>query len=98
MVNVNDWACNVRKRNRVWGQEYVSKKSKVVAAKEMKPSCSCKMKCSERLLENGRQQIFDAYWSKEKSVEVNRQFILTCVEIYATVRSRKRLENSNKSK
>lgn len=98
VVHANDWACNVRKRKLAGGNEYLSKKGKVVPAKVMKPPCSCRMKCSEKLPEYERQKIFDSYWSEEKTTDIKRQFIFACVVRHSTARSRKREQNSNKSK
>lgn len=76
----------------------MSKKGKVVPDKLMKPACNCRLKCYEKLSENERQKHFHSYWSEEKSVDVKRQFISSCIESQATMRSRKRDQDSNKSK
>lgn len=96
--NTSEWACNVQKRKFSGGEEYISKKGKVVSARIMKPPCSCRMKCFEKLLESNRQDIFKSYWSQDKGLDTKRQFIFSCVEMYPTSRSRKRDNGSNKSK
>nr|CAH7763754.1 unnamed protein product [Callosobruchus chinensis] len=98
VVHASDWSCNVRKRKIAGGKEYLSKKGKVIPAKVMKAPCNCRMKCSEKLKENERQNIFDSYWSEENSTDVKRQFIFSCVEKHSAVRSRKRDPHSTKSK
>lgn len=47
--NPDAWICNVRKQKLAAGEEYTSKKGTFVPAKVMKPPCSCRLKCSERL-------------------------------------------------
>uniref|UniRef100_A0A6P7GVH8 Uncharacterized protein LOC114347223 isoform X2 n=1 Tax=Diabrotica virgifera virgifera TaxID=50390 RepID=A0A6P7GVH8_DIAVI len=98
VVHTSEWACNIQKRKYSAGEEYVSKKGKVVPARIMKPPCSCRLKCFEKLLQNNRQEIFNAYWSQDKGTDIKRQFIFSCLEKHSTVRSRKRDPASNKSK
>lgn len=98
VVHTSEWACNIQKRKYSAGEEYISKKGKVVPARIIKPPCSCRLKCSEKLLQSDRQEIFNAYWSQEKGNDTKRQFIVSCVEKHSTVRSRKRDLASNKSK
>ena len=59
------WKRNVRKRNRDAGLEYVSQKGKNISARQVKAvNCSkCRYKCSEKLTDESREQIFNAYWA-----------------------------------
>ena len=98
VVHTSEWACNIQKRKYSAGEEYISKKGKVVPARIIKPPCSCRLKCSEKLLQSDRQEIFNAYWSQEKGNDIKRQLTVSCVEKHSTVRSRKRDLASNKSK
>lgn len=96
--HASEWLCNVRKRNLAGGKEYIGKNGTFVSSRVMKPSYCCRMKCFEKFSQSDRSKIFDSYWSEEKSNDVKKQFILTCVEKVGTVRSRKRNLNSNKEK
>jgi hypothetical protein len=94
----NEWLSNVRKQKSLSGQEYVNKLNKIVPAKVMKPPCSCPKKCHERISERERQDIFNGYWSAEKSNDIKRQYIRSCIDKHEIARSRKRDENSGKSR
>lgn len=72
VVHTSEWACNIQKRKYSAGEEYISKKGKVVPARIIKPPCSCRLKCSEKLLQSDRQEIFNAYWSQEKGNDTKR--------------------------
>ena len=67
----NSWQCNIRKKSRREGKAYVSKKGKLVPAREMKTSCSkekCKFSCGT-VTDEQRQLIFHEFWhtgSKER--------------------------------
>lgn len=98
VVNASEWACNVRKRKYAGGKEYVSKKGKIVHARVLKPPCTCRMKCSDKLFEHDRQEIFNSYWSENKTMDTKRQFIASCVEKNSIDRSRKRAPNSNRNR
>lgn len=64
----------------------------------MKPPCSCPQKCHERMSERERQDIFNGYWSAEKSNDIKRQYIRSCIDKHEIARSRKRDENSGRSR
>ena len=44
------------------GKEYVSKKSKHVMARKIKPARFCRMQCSSKISEKDRLEIFNSYW------------------------------------
>lgn len=94
----DQWLCNVRKQKSVSGKEYVSKKGKVVPAKTIKPPCSCKLKCYDKLSENERQEIFNSYWNEKNTNDIKRQFVSSCVDSQPIARSRKRNADSGKVK
>lgn len=64
----------------------------------MKPPCSCRMKCYERLFNDERLQIFNTYWDKENSSNIKRHFILSCLSSCLTERSRTRTNVPTKAK
>lgn len=75
------WKCNVRKSMKFAGQEYISKKGKVIRQRKLKPPCSssCKKKCSERFDEQFRLSIFNNFWKDGNTDNFKRQFIAGCV-------------------
>lgn len=60
--HVKDWLDTKRKSLRNLGKEYVSRKGIVKASKEMGPPCQCRMKCSDKLNNEQRKNIFDSFW------------------------------------
>ena len=63
--NPDAWLCNVRKQKLASGEEYISKKGKTVAAKVMKPPCSCRLKCYERLSNDEIQKFLKQIGTKK---------------------------------
>ncbi|KAJ2953054.1 hypothetical protein O0L34_g7445 [Tuta absoluta] len=61
------WMQNKRKRLRNTGQAYKSNKNKDVPAKCVKPPCgeNCRFRCSSKIIEAERRQIFEEYWKLE---------------------------------
>lgn len=63
--NESSWKCNVAKKRRNFGKEYISvftKKS--VPSRTLKPDCAeknCKLKCCEKIID--RQNIFNIFWN-----------------------------------
>ena len=55
VIHTSEWACNIQKRKFSAGEEYVSKKGQVVPARIIKPPCSCRLKCFEKLLQSDRK-------------------------------------------
>lgn len=64
--HTKDWICNKRKSSYAAGRAYTSKKGKDVQARIMKPACKCRYKCSEKIAEDERKNIFDAFWDEKK--------------------------------
>lgn len=98
MRNSDAWMCNIRKQKLAAGEEYVSKTGKLVPAKTLKPPCACRLKCFERLTFDERLKIFRTYWHKEKSFNLKRQFILSCLISNPIERPRKRQHDPKKAK
>ncbi|KAJ8887157.1 hypothetical protein PR048_013372 [Dryococelus australis] len=72
----NNWLCNVHKLKLSAREEYISEKSKVVAAKAMKPPCSCYEKCYKRWSkEKGRK--FSNHTGMGKKICINKRFHLS---------------------
>ena len=76
------WKKNIRCHLKNSGQEYVSQRGKVVAAKEMKPPCSskCKHKCSENFSEEQRYDIFKMYWDLS-CLQRQRDFLISTITV-----------------
>jgi hypothetical protein len=66
---MNGCVINV-KRTVVQEEKYVSEKGKNISAKTMKPPCSHRMKCYERISKNERVNIFNSYWNEKKSIDI----------------------------
>nr|CAH7751195.1 unnamed protein product [Callosobruchus chinensis] len=63
------------------GKAHKSKTGKQIEAKVMKEGCAqCKKKCTERINQHTRENIFENYWSGSKSWDIKRQFILAHVK------------------
>ena len=75
------WKKNIRKQQRICGQEYTSPHSgKKVPKRMLKPPCSnCKFKCASVFTEEDRQRIFDSFWSLG-AYERQKDFICSSVE------------------
>ena len=60
----SEWKINIRKRLRNSGKEYVSSRGMKINGKAMKPSCpdTCHLKCSTKIDEEERNNIFRGYW------------------------------------
>lgn len=63
-IKKEQWKQNVRKRQRVHGEQYVNIKGKVQRPRQMKSTCNktCKYSCLSNFPEDGRIAIFQAYW------------------------------------
>ena len=64
-ANPDSWKKNTRKKLRQSGKAYTSVKGNHVPERSMRiKDCSkCKFKCSEKISEEQRQQIFNSYWN-----------------------------------
>lgn len=86
------WQRNIAKKARLEGNSYespVAKKNKKVEARTLKPACSCRAKCFEKLSEEVRQTIFENFWSGCKSWEQRRQYVADRVTKTVKVRTKK---------
>lgn len=78
MKNPSNWKRRASKIARLKGSPYVStvaKKKPEVEGRKLKPPCSCKSKCYEKVPEEKRLQIFKQFWKKCNSWDQRRQFI-----------------------
>ncbi|XP_062577208.1 uncharacterized protein LOC134239069 [Saccostrea cucullata] len=75
------WKKNVRKQLKLTGQQYVSQRGKTVKARVMKSvNCSkCKLKCSTKVTEEKRNEIFKNFWSLG-SYERQKDFVVSHIE------------------
>lgn len=69
-----NWLSNKAKKLRNSGQAYTSrsKSQKRINARSIRPACGdkCRLKCSNKVDENTRREIFQKYWALE---DINRQ-------------------------
>lgn len=79
--NPNEWKQAMSKRLKNSGQEYTSKRGKVVPAKSMLPPCKdkCRLTCSTKISPEMRKNIFDAYWELGTH-QRQRDFLASCVK------------------
>ena len=79
--NPETWKINVTKRLRHSGQEYVGHRGQLREAKHLRPPChdKCRLKCSMRINNTTREEIFNYYWGLQDRVE-QRHFISRHVE------------------
>lgn len=86
---VEEWKASKRVKKTLSGKEHISKSGKIIKEKSIKPGCfPCKKKCTEKINQNSRLDIFNNYWDESKSWEMKRQCILTQVESKPARRSR----------
>ncbi|CAG4907276.1 unnamed protein product [Colias eurytheme] len=95
-LNPEKWLCVQAKILRNRGREYTSKSGKIVPEKSMKPPCGekCKQKCTNKITETQRKEIFDTYWSLG-DLQRQREFILRHTSIIKPRYSYK-VHNSNR--
>ncbi|XP_030764271.1 uncharacterized protein LOC115888640 [Sitophilus oryzae] len=83
------------------GKQYISlsKSKKIVAAKKMGPPCTsrCRLKCSEKISENQRANIFQSYWNLA-SLTRQRDFISGCMKVICPKYQYKMINSNRKSK
>lgn len=93
--NTEKWQKNLAKKARLQGKSYVSKvakKKKDVEARSLKPSCTCRAKCFEKLSNEVRQSIFDNFWSECNNWEQRRQYVAD--RVTKTIKLRTRVNSS----
>lgn len=90
--NEKNWKKNKRKKNRLSGKKYLNTKNKIVDNKSLKPPCpiTCKLKCNQRFNNEQRMQIHSEFWSEDRSWDLKRQFIFSCIKTKPIVRKRPR--------
>lgn len=85
------------KKLRNSGQKYTTPKGKTIQAREMKPLPDCRMKCSAKLNEGRRSEIFTEYWGlNDFNLRVN--YIANHVFQDQKKVSRKRQEDSSRNR
>ena len=85
--NPSKWRKNIRKENKNMGKSYISPANKkLVPAKCLKPmDCTaCRYKCSTKVSQVTRQNIFDHYYSPQMTYERKRDFICRHIEVKPT--------------
>lgn len=62
--NMNEWKQVISKRLKNSGQEYTTKRGKIVAAKSILPPCpdKCRLSCSTKVSSEDRNTMFQSYW------------------------------------
>lgn len=58
----SEWAHNKRKRLKNLGQEYCTKDGKIMPKKSLKPPCTCRFKCYEKINDDQRRIVFENFW------------------------------------
>ncbi|XP_012269171.1 uncharacterized protein LOC105693669 isoform X1 [Athalia rosae] len=81
------WKVNVKKNARLRGEEYVGVGGKIVPAKIMGPPCDCRMRCSDKIDEEAREQLHNVFW-KTCTWEQRKQYIALSVKESPKQRSR----------
>lgn len=81
-VNSNQWTIKKAKINRSSGLSYTSasKSKKKYDVRKLRPPCGnqCKQKCTSKIDETQRQNIFEKYWSLG-DLSKQRSYIATCM-------------------
>lgn len=90
--NPKNWKKNIKKQKRHSGLEYSTKKNRLVDKKSLKPGCkdTCKLKCKNAINEEVRKRIHEQFWSHQKSLDMKRQFIASCVHQLPIKKTRER--------
>ena len=78
-ANPDSWKKNIRKKLRQSGKAYTSVKGNHGPERSMRiKDCSkCKFKCSEKISEEQRQQIFNSYWNLQSHDRQGIIFVIT---------------------
>lgn len=82
LKNPSNWKRRASKTARLKGSPYrstVTKKKPEVDGRKLKPPCSCKSKCYEKISEEKRLIIFNQFWKKCDTWDQRRQFIARSV-------------------
>ncbi|XP_015590004.1 uncharacterized protein LOC107265247 isoform X2 [Cephus cinctus] len=73
------WKVNIKKNARLRGEEYIGVGGKIVPAKVMGPPCDCRMRCSDKIDEDAREQLHSVFW-KTCTWEQRKQYIALSVK------------------
>ena len=78
---LEEWKKNKRKTLRLSGMEYISQRGKTVSARKVKPlDCTnCKYKCTTKVNEKERNNIFETFWSIN-SYQWQKDFLISRIE------------------
>ena len=68
----------MRKEARLQGNPYLTTSNKFVPGKILKPACSCRLKCGEKLSESTRMKIFKDFYNLDSNSQ--NQFIAQSIE------------------
>ncbi|CAG9836254.1 unnamed protein product [Diabrotica balteata] len=90
--NAAQWKCNIRKRARTSGEEYLSSRKTIVRARRLKSPCktTCKLKCFEIFSHEDRESIIKHFWNDDIDYDRKRQFVASNVEQIPIQRVRSR--------
>lgn len=89
LSNPDNWQRNKIKRQRNSGKAYTDWKGKERPEKKIKASCTCRLKCVEKINEERRSVIFKAFWDL-KDINRQRDYISKYVQCNRKARNRKR--------
>lgn len=93
--NPEKWKENERKAKRTRGEAYITKKGKLVKAKELGEPCKCRRECHTKISEEERRMIFEEFY--KLTSEGQDQLIANTCEEMKKMRRRPR-QNSTESK
>nr|CAI5860046.1 unnamed protein product [Callosobruchus analis] len=82
--NEKNWSVNKRKAARAKGVEYKTKKNKTARARSLKPPCSCRKKCYEKLTYEERLGLFNDFYTL--SYQEQTQLLSTLVNEFTKLR------------
>ena len=93
-----EWKANKRKKLRNQGKQYISKTGKTIAQKSVKKKdCSkCRFKCSLKVSEEERTQLFTLYWELGDYAQ-QRSFLCSSVSVSDTKRLSKETPKRTKA-
>lgn len=78
------WKQNIRKERRNLGQEYETRKNKIVPSRSMKEPCGakCRLQCTTKISEPEREKIFSNFW-QIGDIDKQRYFLAKCMKTIA---------------
>lgn len=87
-----NWKRNVRKSAKDAGKDYLSVTGLIKPKKNLKPPCTCRKKCWEKINENERINIFEQFY--KLPVESQNQYLSDCVDEFEKKSQRLRTQKS----